>query len=353
MGSVSDRTGRGKTRLTTLLDGKANFALALLNKEPAEIIFSSTLFFAGLAILAPLAGAQQCGNNPANLTYYNQNAGNCDLLEFSHDNLGGGTADPNCYGAGANACSTNGGAVACAMEANPNCRQDSLATGNKPAGDIKNQPSDDRSRASNPADFNRDIYYKNKLEFSLEAGWLPINIPFPFDVFEGDPYATYPLNYTLVPIIASLRWHMTDIGGPRILRGNWDLTCSGSVTVIPRGPETRYFSYIMGIRRNFVPYNWRVAPYWDIRLGLGDIDAKGGPNGVKYAQGQAFTFTANMGSGVRYNFNPRYAISAGINYMHISNAGLSGKSSNYGINVYGPMVGIDIRLGGQHGHSAQ
>ena len=31
------------------------------------------------------------------------------------------------------------------------------------------------------ADFNRDIYYRNKLEFSLETGWLPINIPFVFD----------------------------------------------------------------------------------------------------------------------------------------------------------------------------
>lgn len=215
-----------------------------------------------------------------------------------------------------------------------------------------NQPSDEGLRGSKPADLNRDIYYKNKLEFSLDGGWLPINIPFPFDVFEGDPYKLYPLRYTLVPITASLRWHMTDIGGPRILRGNWDLTCSGSVTFIPRGPETRYFSYIMGIRRNFVPRNWRVAPYWDIRLGLGDIDAKG-PDGVKYAQGQDFTFTANMGSGVRYNFNPRFAISAGLNYMHISNAGLSGKSTNYGINVYGPMFGIDIRLRRHQRHSEQ
>src|SRR5215469_15730847 len=91
----------------------------------------------------------------------------------------------------------------------------------------------------------------------------------------------------------------------------------------------------------------------DIRLGLGNIDAKG-PQGVKYAQGEDFTFTVNMGSGVRYNFSPRYAISAGLNFMHISNLNLSqgnGKNGNwgirnYGINVYGPMVGIDVRLGG-------
>ncbi len=115
----------------------------------------------------------------------------------------------------------------------------------------------------------------------------------------------------------------------------------------------------MGIRRNFVQRNCRVAPYFDLRLGVGSIDAKG-PQRVLYAQGQDLTFTVNMGSGVRYNFNPRYAISAGLNFMHISNLDLSegnGKPNwgvrNYGINVYGPMVGIDIQLRRRQRNSAQ
>lgn len=224
-------------------------------------------------------------------------------------------------------------------------REESATTlGSKPEEDSRIQPVVEVPPKSQRSDFNRNIYFRNKLEFSLEGGWLPINIPFPLDVFEGDPYNLYPLRYTLVPVIASLRWHIDDIWGPQILRGNWDLTFSGSATAISRGPETRYFSYIMGIRRNFIPRNWRILPFWDLRLGMGDIDAKGGPHGVQYAQGQDFTFTAQMGAGARYNFNPRYAISAGLNYMHISNAGLSGKNTNYGINVYGPMVGIDVQL---------
>jgi Lipid A 3-O-deacylase (PagL) len=230
---------------------------------------------------------------------------------------------------------------------------------NKPGGRASIQPLVKTSRVSKPADFNQDIYYRNKLEFSLEGGWLPINIPFPLDVFVGDVYNTYPLKYTLVPIIASLRWQIDSVGSPWILRGNWDLTLSGSFTAIPRGPETRYFSYDMGMRRNFVQRNCRIAPYFDVRLGVGSIDAKG-PQGVLYAQGQDLTFTVNMGSGVRYNFNPRYAISAGLNFMHISNLDLSegnGKPSwgvrNYGINVYGPMVGIDIQLRRHRRHSEQ
>ena len=228
---------------------------------------------------------------------------------------------------------------------------------NTPAEDPNDSVTFEKLKPPQHPDFNREIYYRNKLEFSLDAGWLPINVPFPLDIFVGDVYNTYPLKYTLVPIFGSLRWQMSGISGPLILRGNWDLTCTGSITTIPRGPESRYFSWIMGVRRNFVPRNSRVAPYFDIRLGLGHIDAQG-PKGVLYAQGEDFTFTVNMGSGVRYNFSPRYAISAGLNFMHISNLDLSqgnGKPNwgirNYGINVYGPMVGIDIQLRKHRQHS--
>jgi hypothetical protein len=200
-----------------------------------------------------------------------------------------------------------------------------------------------RSKPS-PPDFNRNIYFRNKLEFSFDVGWLPVNIPFPFDVLEGDPYDLYPLRYTLVPVMASVRWHVGGPSGPPVLRGNWDVTFSLSATAIPRGPETHYFSYNMGLRRNFIPRNWRVTPYWDVRAGVGYINAKG-PLGVYYAQGQNFTFNINMGAGARYNLNPRYAVSAGLNWMHISNGNLSSPAySNYGINVYGPMLGLDIEL---------
>src|ERR1700675_1999202 len=120
----------------------------------------------------------------------------------------------------------------------------------EPGEDSKDPPSLETLRVNKPADLNRDIYYRNKLEFSVDGGWLPINVPFPLDIFVGDVYNTYPLKYTLVPIIASLRWQVNDVSGPKILRGNFDLTISGTITAIPRGPESRYFAYMMGIRRN-------------------------------------------------------------------------------------------------------
>ena len=235
---------------------------------------------------------------------------------------------------------------------NSDCTHDPLAPlPNAPAQDSTSVPADKKLGFSKKPDFNRSIFYENKLEFALDVGWLPINIPFPFDVFEGDPYDLYPLRYTLVPINASLRWQFGPIKGPVILRGNWDATFTLSATAIPRGPETHYFSYNMGVRRNFVPRNWRVTPYWDVRAGLGLIDAKG-PLGVYYAQGQNFTYALHMGAGARYNFSPRYAFSAGLNWMHLSNGNLSAPAySNYGINVYGPMFGLDVELH-RHRHDA-
>ena len=214
------------------------------------------------------------------------------------------------------------------------------------AQDSTNQPPDKTLRKPKPADFNRKIYYRNKLEFSFDVGWLPLNIPTPFDILNGDPFVREDnLNYTLVPLIGSLRWQMDNIRGPLFLRGNTELTTSGSYTAIVRGPETRYGAFLMGLRRNFVQPNWRIVPYLDGHLGLGFCNAKG-PDGVVGAQGQDFTFSIMLGAGVRYSFNPRYAIWAGAGYMHMSNLYLSlPKTPNYGINVWGPMFGVDIRLG--------
>ena len=197
---------------------------------------------------------------------------------------------------------------------------------------------------SKPVDFNTDIYYRNKLELSVETGGLPINIPFVFDVFVGGNYSQKPLHYTLVPTFTSLRWHMGDVRGPRILRGNTDLTASLSFTTIPRGPETHYAAFDLGMRRNFVPRNWRATPYFELRLGAGFIDAR--PDLSFYAQGQDFTFTLWLGAGIRYNFNPRYSVTLGPAYMHVSNAYLSEpKHLDNGINVCGGMVGFNVRLG--------
>jgi hypothetical protein len=78
---------------------------------------------------------------------------------------------------------------------------------------------------------------------------------------------------------------------------------------------------------------------------VGNINAKG-PDGVLYAQGQDLTFTLMNGGGIRYDFNPRFSVDAGATYQHISNFYLSQpKYYDYGINVWGSMVGFNLRIG--------
>jgi hypothetical protein len=214
--------------------------------------------------------------------------------------------------------------------------------------DLKSTASDAVISVTRPIklpDLNENIYYRNKLEFSLDTGALPINIPFVFDVFVGGDYSQKPLHYTLVPTFASIRWHMGKINGPRILRGNTDMIASLSLTAIPRGPEKIYGAFNLGFRRNFVPRNWKATPYFEVRLGAGGIDAKG-PSGNFYAQGQDFTFTLWLGAGLRYNFNQKYSMSLGPAYMHVSNAYLSEpKYLDNGINVTGGIIGFNMRMG--------
>lgn len=194
-------------------------------------------------------------------------------------------------------------------------------------------------------DFNQENYYLNRLEISVEGGWFAKNVPFPFDFLQGGDYTKDPLPYTLAPVNIFLRWHLGNIRGPRILRGNWDATFGVNATPVPRGPEARFFGYSMGVRRNFVPRRWYATPYLDGHVGIGHIDARA-PYGVGFAQGQDLVFTMNLGSGLRYNINPRYSVSLGVGYMHISNMYLSEpKYFNYGINVIGPQIAVNMRLG--------
>src|ERR1017187_5734450 len=161
----------------------------------------------------------------------------------------------------------------------------------------------------------------------------------------SQPYNSRPDEFATSVNIASVRWTIDNIGWPSILRGSTDYTFSGTYVDIPRGPETRYFAFLFGIRRNFIRPNWRMVPYFDAHGGVGNINAKG-PDGVLYAQGQDLTFTLMNGGGIRYDFNPRLSVEAGASYQHISNFYLSQpKYYDYGINVWGSIVGLNIRIG--------
>lgn len=246
----------------------------------------------------------------------------------------------------------NPGALECSLSLNPQqqtsaCKSPDLGpnpSASAGSGDDSKPVTNAVLKTHKRWDPNTEIYRRNRLDFALDVGWHPVNIPFIYDFAVGDSYNMTPLKYTLVPIIASLRWQVTNVGWPWILRGNMDFTFSGSITAIPRGPETHYYAFMFGIRRNFVHPNWKAVPFFEQRGGAGMINAKE-PLGVLFSQGQNLTFTYNLGVGVRYNLNTKYSFSTGMSYMHISNGYLSEPQfANYGINVYGPMFGFDMQL---------
>ena len=213
------------------------------------------------------------------------------------------------------------------------------------------EASDQSISAFDKPDFNRQIYYKNKLELSFDTGWLWYNTPLILDPIIGDKFKREPglPNYTLVPLDFSIRWHLYDICGPSILRGNTDFSFAGSYTVVEKGPESRYIAVVAGLRYNFIQPNWRLIPYLELRGGMGFTNAQQPDEVAEHqpaiGQGQDFTFNFMMGAGVRYNFNPTYSVSVGINYMHVSNMYLSEpKYYNHGINVLGPCFGLNVAL---------
>jgi hypothetical protein len=212
-------------------------------------------------------------------------------------------------------------------------------------------PSVETPRVSELADFNRRIFYKNKVEFEFETGWLWFNTPLLLGPVLGDKFhrSRFVTDYTLNPYILGARWQLYDISGRSFWRGNTGVSLAGTGTVIAQGPETLFAAALAGVRYNFVQPNWRLVPYTELRVGMGFTDARQ-PNEKRLherlvGQGQDFTFTFMMGAGVRYDFNERYSLSAGVNYMHISNMYMSEpRYYNHGINVMGPQVGLNVGL---------
>lgn len=201
------------------------------------------------------------------------------------------------------------------------------------------------------SDFNREIYYRNKLEASFDVGFYPWNVPFVFDPLIGQccrrPQGT--TDYTLIPLTLQLRWHLTDISGRSFWRGNTEFTLGGTYTSIAKGPESYYGAFLIGLRYNFVQPDWKLVPYTDVHGGFGWTNAQQpyekAHNLAWVGQGQDFTFTFIWGVGLRYNFNARYSLSAGVAYMHISNAYLSEpKYINHAINIVGPNWGFNVAL---------
>lgn len=213
------------------------------------------------------------------------------------------------------------------------------------AEESESQPGKIFSVTPATEDFNHRIYFKGKREIVTEVGYLFYNTTAITDFIQGVDGAsqnTLPY-YTLAPITLALRYHLTDIMGPSFLRGNTDMTFGVNYIPFLRGPETYYGALVIGARYNFVQPFWKTTPFVETRGGAGFTDAQG-PHGVYGAQGQDFAFNISVGSGFRYNFDPKNSLTLAITWYHISNMWLSNHNNgveNFGLNVIGPTIGYN------------
>lgn len=146
--------------------------------------------------------------------------------------------------------------------------------------------------------------------------------------------------YTVVPINLTASLKLDDVsldnmwGG--ILRGYSEFYFSGQYEQIVHGPEDHYEGLMVGPRYNFVQPGWKIIPYVEGGVGFGFANSKPQFGGL----GQDFNFSFSAGAGFKYQINCDWFARLGVEYQHVSNAGLSDPTPNHPIDELGPQLSI-------------
>ena len=180
-----------------------------------------------------------------------------------------------------------------------------------------------------------DLYRRGLWEFSLESAYTFYVVPNPFrSLAEGRLREPNPINYNLVTNLLSVRYRLTNAGGPSFLRGSFEASATFVGSVIVRGPESYFAGLAFGLRYDFVQPGARLVPYIEMRSGPGTTDSQG----ILESQQQDLVFTYLLSAGVRYDCNSRWSITAGVLDQHLSNGNLAEK--NYGFDSLGINLGV-------------
>ncbi len=124
------------------------------------------------------------------------------------------------------------------------------------------------------------------------------------------------------------------LGG--VFRGYTEFLFRGQYDNIDKGPEDRYAGILVGPRYNFVQPGWKIIPYVEGTVGVGFATSRPELGGL----GQDFNFTFEVGAGAKYQINCDWSVRLGVQYQHMSNAGLSAPAKNNPIDALGPIVSL-------------
>jgi opacity protein-like surface antigen len=145
--------------------------------------------------------------------------------------------------------------------------------------------------------------------------------------------------YTIIPITLTASLKIDDVsldnelGG--ILRGYTEFFFRGEYDQIVRGPENHYEGAMFGPRYNFVQPGWKLIPYVEGGVGFDFADSNSAGGGL----GQDFNFSFIAGAGAKYCITDSFYVRLGVEYQHLSNAGLSEPDApNHPIDGLGPKL---------------
>lgn len=144
-----------------------------------------------------------------------------------------------------------------------------------------------------------------------------------------------PNSYEVAAQFFTARWHWGGIERDSWIQGYNQVYALFMAEPIIRGPENFYYGISLGFRYNFAKPGARFVPYVSGGVGLGWIDSH---SNVNAAQGQDFTFNILTATGVSWQANDHWKLSAGILYQHLSNGGQT--DPNPSLNLFGPQVGV-------------
>ena len=148
-------------------------------------------------------------------------------------------------------------------------------------------------------------------------------------------------SYTIVPITLTASLKLDDVGLDNYLggwlRGYSEFYFRGDYEQIVHGPENHLEDFIVGPRYNFVQPGWKLIPYAEGGVGIAFADSDPKLGGL----GQDFNFTFTVGVGAKYLISDSWFVRAGVEYQHVSNAGLSEPEfANHPIDALGPKVSV-------------
>ena len=145
--------------------------------------------------------------------------------------------------------------------------------------------------------------------------------------------------YTGVPITLTASLKVDDVSLDNFLggwlRGYTEFFFQGGYEEFVHGPENHFEDLMVGPRYNFVQPGWKIIPYVEGGVGIGFADSNPDRGGL----GQDFNFTFEAGAGARYDICDDFFVRLGVEYQHVSNAGLSEPQfPNHPIDELGPRL---------------